>query len=106
MALAIIRFLGQDAGKLHFACDIGTNKYYSVTTGTSDDIVQRAGLVYLNNRKGKTKIRMLAPQMLGRFKLSVASKHFSGSVDHIQLISFKEKNGYGMAWSEIIKIPI
>ena len=104
MALAIIRYLGTHKGKFRFACDIGTNHFFGLSVGSPEEIEKSGGLPRISARGQRSKIRKLPPQMLGRFELMVPEDSMPQDKKYVQLISFKNKEGFGAAWSEIVKI--
>lgn len=106
MALAMIRQLDKRFGQLKFACEIGTNSYYQMIVGDYEDIKVIGGLSRIEGAVVKSKMHKLPDRMLGRFVLNVPLKSFPKGEKYIQLLSYKNLEGRGKAWSNILKIKL
>ena len=106
MALAILRNKGANGQTHLFEANIGTNRFFQYQIGKREKTPK--GLSFLGDITYKSPLLTAdhpSQQLLGvAFKLEVPNRHFKEGANKIQLLSFKRKDGTGLAISEIISV--
>ncbi|MEM9820550.1 MAG: hypothetical protein AAF985_05740 [Bacteroidota bacterium] len=106
MALAIIQQLGSSGDRIRFRVDIGTNRFFQYRIGSASR--RDRGIELLRGITFRSPIfeTKNAAQRLLRadFILEVPANHFDANAKRIQLLSFKDKAGKGIAVSEVLRV--
>ena len=105
MALAILKYQGTQGNYFKFYADIGTNQFFNYWIGRRTK--KYKGIEFVDQITFKSPIQALggagkAPQ--SSFVLKVPKDRFRNNVRRIQLFSFKDNQGNGIAASEVLLV--
>lgn len=104
MALAIIRWRGDDGAHQEFDVEIGSNRFYAWGVGSGGR--DHDGVRLLADRTHTSPlVGPLEPQARGRAVLRVPSDAFTDEHHHLQLLSFRDEELRGPASSDIVDVP-
>lgn len=106
MALAILRYTGEDSGRLEFDVELGCNRFYSYAIG--DGTVESArGLAVLAERTVASPLfGPIADSPLGRATLLIPVEQFDKDHRAVQIASFRTARMEGPAISDVIRVPL
>ncbi|MEM6698824.1 MAG: hypothetical protein AAF599_10540, partial [Bacteroidota bacterium] len=106
MALAILIPQGSNGEYYQFKADIGTNRYYQYRIGKSKKRYKGVEIIEeVTHRSPLMEAQQAAQRLLHEdFLLQVPKTHLSRGADKIQLFSFKDKKGLGMALSDVVHV--
>lgn len=106
MALAFIEFEDGDESNATFRIDAGTNRYYAYGIG-GGEASETSGVRLLRDRSFTSPLFGPVDEALhGRAVLTVPRGHFDREHHHIQLLTFRNRDGSGPAASEILDVPL
>ena len=104
MGLALLNYDDGDDRHTRFRINLGSNRYWTYAIGNEEKIRQH-GLNIIQDRKYTSPILGPLPEhSLGRETLMVPSRLFDRRNRYIQLISFRDRNMVGPAFSEIHEV--
>lgn len=104
MALAILRQSESGNGKLSFQLGLGDNRYYRLTVG-GPEAVNEQGIARMERVARQTQVLGPTPEHpSGQVEIAVPRQWFDRKNRHVQLISYRNAQGQGPAWSEIIPV--
>lgn len=106
MALAILKPAGQKNGAFQFKIDIGTSNFYQYRIGEKKTKYRGIDQLELISYRSPIMTRNNITQKVvgSSFVLEIPQHHFNREKDKIQLVSFKKKNGTGIAMSDVVRV--
>jgi len=106
MALAILKPAGQKNGAFQFRTDIGTSNFYQYRIGERKKKYRGVDQLELISYRSPIMTRNNITQKVvgSTFVLEIPQHHFNREKDKVQLVSFKKKNGTGMAMSDVVRV--
>ena len=97
MALAYIEFEDSDESNATFRIDAGTNRYYAYGIGDGE-ASEASGVRLLRDRSFTSPFFGPVDEALhGRAVLTMPRQHFDREHHHIQLLTFRNRDGSGPA---------
>jgi hypothetical protein len=103
MALAHLEIEDDQNNNVQCKVDIGKNKYFQFVTG--EGMYSNKGLPAIENVKSTSKLYgPLEEEELGRKTVTVPQTLFDKQNNRIQLISYKDKDKKGIAFSDVLTV--